>query len=119
MSSNESDPTSAYWRRIARVCAVAAYRSKAASGRGVVTVAREGVLAFYDNRLPRGSMAERDRRAARFAAALAGVGVHVLVAATFPQSGPDDGRSLAIVLDARAGSERLVADCWAHSARSE
>jgi hypothetical protein len=51
--------------------------------------------------------------------AMAGVGVHVLATATYPQSGPDDGRSLALVLDARAGSERLVADCWARSARSE
>jgi hypothetical protein len=43
---------------------------------------------------------------------LAGAGIRTLAAATYPQAGPDDGRSLAIVLDAADGDEPRVTDLW-------
>jgi hypothetical protein len=50
--------------------------------------------------------------ARRFRRYLVGAGIRTLAAATYPQAGPDDGRSLAIVLDAADGDERQVTGLW-------
>jgi hypothetical protein len=75
-------------------------------------VEEEDVLVFFDNAPLRGSMWARERAVAQFRAYLAGAGIRVLAAATHPQCGPDDGLSLALVLDAGVDGEEAVTAAW-------
>jgi hypothetical protein len=110
------DPTEpGRWREVARSCAARAFHECAAVGHGPLSVGGKGVVAFYDNRLPLGSMVARERVVALFRRHLADEGVHVLAVATYPQSGPDDGRSLAMVLDASDSDEGGVTAAWARA----
>ncbi|HEY1379642.1 MAG TPA: hypothetical protein VGF55_22760, partial [Gemmataceae bacterium] len=84
---------------------------------GLMLVADEGVLVLYDNHPPAGSMRLRERVVARFEALLAGAGIGVLAAATYPQHGPDDGRTLAVVLDAGEADQAAVVDTWDRACR--
>jgi hypothetical protein len=101
-----------HWTFVARTCAEEAYRRHRDSRRGVFHVPDDDVLTFYDNCLPRGSMLARDRIAAVFRRHLAAAGIQVLATATYPRSGPDDGRTLAVVLDAGEAQEPTVTAAW-------
>jgi hypothetical protein len=105
-------PSKRYWKLLAVACAATAYEDRANSQRGLLIAKGEGVLAFYDNVLPNDSMRARDRVARRFRRYLAGAGIRTLAAATYPQHGPDDGRSLAMVLDATESDEPGVSRVW-------
>jgi hypothetical protein len=117
MSDRHSDKHPAYWALLSHACAEGAYRKRRAIARGVTFLDEEGVLVYFDSRLPRGSMLARDRLAQRFREHLADAGIRVLGAATFPQSGPDDGRTLAVVLDAGPDAETTVIECWSRARR--
>ncbi len=101
-----------YWKLLAVACAAAAYDDRAKSQRGLLIAKDDGVLAFFDNVLPNDSMCARDQVARRFRRYLADAGIRTLAAATYPQQGPDDGRSLAIVLDATESDEQEVSRVW-------
>ena len=116
MSSPDYHPS--HWSFVARTCAEEAYRRHRDTRRGVFHVPEEDVLAFYDNCLPHGSMVARERIAAVFRRHLAAAGIAVLASATYPQSGPDDGRTLAIVLGAGEDQEATVTAAW-DTARQE
>ena len=110
MHRSESHP--AYWTCVARTCAQKAHSQFRSTPRGVMHVEEADVLVFFDSAPPRGSMLARERAVSRFRAHLADAGIRVLATATYPQSGPDDGLSLAVVLDAGAGEGRAVTTAW-------
>ncbi len=112
MSKPRSDFHSAHWQFVAWACAERAYATREESRRGVIHVAEEDILAFYDNTLPNGSMRERERIAGLFRGYLAEAGIRVLAEATHPRSGPDDGHTLALVLDAGADEGNAVVAAW-------
>ena len=104
--------TPAHWAFVARECAKKAYRLRDSSERGLMLVEGDAVLVFYDNRSPVGSMRLRERVVAKFRSLLAGVEIAVLATATYPHHGPDDGRTLAVVLDAGEAEKDTVAAVW-------
>ncbi len=109
--------TPAHWAYVARACARRAYRVRATSRRGLMLVEGDGVLVFYDNHPPAGSMRLRERVTARFRAILDEAGIGVLAEATYPRRGRDDGRTLAVVLDAGEGDEDDVTEAWDRACR--
>src|SRR5205085_8283935 len=86
--------------------------ARGSTKRGVMLVEDEDVLVYFDNTPVGGSMRARDRLVALLSGHLADRGINVLASATHPQSGPDDGLSLAVVLDAGADEEGTVTEAW-------
>lgn len=114
MPSPRDDPD--HWNDLAFACAARAYHRRSESRRGILLVEDDNVIVYFDSTLPEGSMALRERIAARFRLRLADQGVRVLAAATFPRDGADDGLAMALVLDAAAGDEDDVTRAWAQTA---
>ena len=114
--TSRHDRADHYWRALALACASNAYDKREDLARGLLLVEDDGILVYYDNNLPNRSMRVRELIADRFCEHLSDEGVCPLASATFPQSGPDDGRSLAIVLDAGEEDMSGVSAAWDRTA---
>src|SRR5687767_8319085 len=111
------DHHSAYWTFVARACARKAHTEFRSTCRGGMYVEEADVLVFFDNSPLRGSMLAREQAVSLFRAHLADAGIRVLAASSYPQSGPEDGQTLAVVLDAGADDREAVAVAWERACR--
>ncbi|MFO0810809.1 MAG: hypothetical protein U0746_19440 [Gemmataceae bacterium] len=104
------------WAKLAALCAERGYQERRTCPRGLILVKDDNTLAFFDNSPPCGSMVVREVIAELFQAHLADAGVRVLATATHPRSGPDDGLTLALLLDANVSQESAVTAAWNRTA---
>lgn len=100
------------WRIVARSVAEEAHDEHFSSRRGVLYLEDEDTIALYDNNPPVGGMLIRERQVEELTNRLKQTGIGVLAAATYPIGGPDDGYTLAIVLDAGDDRSDEVITTW-------
>lgn len=115
MRSNRKPFTPARWRRLARRFAADAFTNHIDSHRGVWHVEDIDVLVVYSNHPYEREPLHRDREFDLLLKNLAAVGVTEHARASYPAGGPDDGYTVAIVLDARGDKQSLVARMYEES----
>lgn len=109
MKFNRRPFTPARWRRLARRFAADAYANHMASHRGVWHVEDIDVLVIYSNHPYAHEPLRREWELGLLLRKLAAAGIPQLGRASFPEGGPDDGYSVAFVIDAGGDQHSLVA----------